>query len=556
VTYRIELEWKVFSKSRPQGRDSVVHSDALFNVKGGKGFLRSLGGSIRSEYVPKTLEPTINFHHALKAVKAELDVTGKRFPIAIVLAGGVDAQVNITLRQYGSVVCASVRVAPFTTTIAAGLIELQDLKIHANLWRLICRVMAIAISDNGRATSVAEVPKIFPTMRVIAEAGDEENWESRSVAILTRHEAPNPKVVESVTGKNAPHQVDETSILIDRQGLFGYVPASCSAKQDQANAQRFNSAGGLLEFAYALRSDIRNGLRIDAATTATIQYPAKAIPDSTSSSRMWTLMVDEFSLQHELGKAVQQMTDTALDKILLTTVTDIETKKVLDAFARVTGQAARPMRIKGFVYQYLGRCAESDVYLTICEMGAGGIGGAQETIQRSIQALGASSVIMVGIAFGVDEDNQKIGQILVSKQLQLYDLQRVSKNDIVSIRGDKPSASGKLLNWVRNAKATWTGSHEIEVGLILTGQKLIDDRRFRDQLINQAPEAIGGEMEGAGLYVACQSAGVQWILIKAICDWADGEKSVNKKARQAKAAEASSNFVAHMLTSLGSIVPA
>ena len=39
------------------------------------------------------------------------------------------------------------------------------------------------------------------------------------------------------------------------------------------------------------------------------------------------------------------------------------------------------------------------------------------------------------------------------------------------------------------------------------------------------PEAIGGEMEGAWkLYVACAYEKVDWLLVKAICDWADGQK--------------------------------
>jgi nucleoside phosphorylase len=58
------------------------------------------------------------------------------------------------------------------------------------------------------------------------------------------------------------------------------------------------------------------------------------------------------------------------------------------------------------------------------------------------------------------------------------------------------------------------------------------------------PEAIGGDMEGAGLYAAAGVAKVDWILVKAICDWADGNK--NDDAQQL-AAHNAADFVRHVI---------
>ena len=55
------------------------------------------------------------------------------------------------------------------------------------------------------------------------------------------------------------------------------------------------------------------------------------------------------------------------------------------------------------------------------------------------------------------------------------------------------------------------------------------------------PEAIGGEMEGAGVYAAAGKT--DWILVKAICDWADGTKHVDKEARQKAAATNAAELV-------------
>ncbi|MCC8999661.1 MAG: SUMF1/EgtB/PvdO family nonheme iron enzyme, partial [Candidatus Contendobacter sp.] len=129
--------------------------------------------------------------------------------------------------------------------------------------------------------------------------------------------------------------------------------------------------------------------------------------------------------------------------------------------------------------------------------------------------------------------------------LQLYDLQRIGKDQIV-LRGDKPHASPRLIDYFRHADLDWNDA-KVEFGLILSGEKLVDNLDYREQLQRLAPEALGGEMEGAGLYVACQEAKVDWIVIKAICDWADGDKKRNKTARQQLAAGNAAAFVAHAL---------
>jgi nucleoside phosphorylase len=54
-------------------------------------------------------------------------------------------------------------------------------------------------------------------------------------------------------------------------------------------------------------------------------------------------------------------------------------------------------------------------------------------------------------------------------------------------------------------------------------------------------------MEGAGLYAASTDRNVDWILVKAICDFADGKKRFKKHERQAEAARQAANFVFHAI---------
>jgi nucleoside phosphorylase len=214
--------------------------------------------------------------------------------------------------------------------------------------------------------------------------------------------------------------------------------------------------------------------------------------------------------------------------VLLVAVTEVESRAILKLFGH-PGGTKDSRTIDGRVYTSLGLVNNARVILAISEMGSGGVGGSQQTVNKAIAALKPNCVIFVGIAFGVDDSRQAIGDVLVSQQLSLYELQRMGKE--IRMRGDRPHASPKLVNFckVTSMLAGPETSGKIRFGLLLTGEKLIDDIDYRNELRAHEPEAIGGEMEGGGMYAACYEPKVDWIVVKSICDWADGNKSNPRK---------------------------
>lgn len=238
--------------------------------------------------------------------------------------------------------------------------------------------------------------------------------------------------------------------------------------------------------------------------------------------------------------------------VLLVTTTKVETSAIFKVFQKKSGEIKKFISNK--TYYDLGIIGGAKVILIRSEIGSGGVGASTLSIQEGISALNPDSVIMAGIAFGMNPNKQRIGDILVGKQLKFYELQRIGtgkdgKSNII-LQGEKPSAAPRLLDRFRDGELNFDSS-TIKFGTILSGEKLIDNIDFRDQLKNLEPEAIGGEMEGAGLYSASYWNKTDWILIKAICDWADGKKTKNKQARQKKAAENAAAFVLHVLNQGG-----
>jgi nucleoside phosphorylase len=240
--------------------------------------------------------------------------------------------------------------------------------------------------------------------------------------------------------------------------------------------------------------------------------------------------------------------------ILLVTVTDVESKAVLKAFKGDKKKVTKLVTINERSFHDLGILGGYRIHMLQSQMGAVNIGGSLQSVEKGIQAISPKFVIMVGIAFGVYPEKQKIGDVLVSSKLALYEAQRVgsdkhtTKKKLV-LRSDKPSSSTRLFNVAQAAMQYWKGA-EIRLGAILSGEKLVDNKKFRQELLDLAPDAIGGEMEGAGLYAACQEGKTDWILIKAISDWADGNKDKNRDKNQNLAARNAASFTRQLIKNI------
>ncbi len=238
--------------------------------------------------------------------------------------------------------------------------------------------------------------------------------------------------------------------------------------------------------------------------------------------------------------------ETHIADVLLVTVTKTEARAVLDY---CSGYELRFIGER--TYYELGIIGGAKAFMVQSEMGSDGFGGSRFTVEEGIRALAPSAVIMVGIAFGINMEKQHIGDILVSRQLVAYDPQRIGSDPdgkpITFLRGDRVSAPIRLLDRFKAGRMAWLEPPDIHFGLILSGAKLIDNQHSRDQLRQIEGEAIGGEMEGIGLYEAARRYNVDWLLVKAICDWADGNKDNDKGNRQKEAARNAARFTIHVI---------
>ncbi|MDR2202874.1 MAG: tetratricopeptide repeat protein [Nitrososphaerota archaeon] len=175
-----------------------------------------------------------------------------------------------------------------------------------------------------------------------------------------------------------------------------------------------------------------------------------------------------------------------------------------------------------------------------------------------IRTLNPVAVVMVGIAFGVDEQTQKIGDVLVSKCILPYDAEKILETS--TQHKETPKDVGFQLlnaftdhnNWNYTLNDGQTSN--VFVGPILTGSKLINNYEFRAKLLTDFGKykPIGGEMEAYGIYSICRLRGVsEWIIVKGICDWGYNKGIPDKDKHQIMAANAAVNFCYHVFNRNG-----
>ena len=166
--------------------------------------------------------------------------------------------------------------------------------------------------------------------------------------------------------------------------------------------------------------------------------------------------------------------------ILLVTATETETKALQQQMQPPLGEPGLVAVKKNNATYFIGKFGNFIVVNVECgTMGTGTSMGSLITTTNAISDFCPKFIIMIGIAFGIDPQSQNIGDVLVSNGLIPYEIQRVSKNEVLW-RGMKPEANNSLRNNFKSIK-DWEyflpngEAAKLDLCDILTGEKLIDN---------------------------------------------------------------------------------
>lgn len=166
------------------------------------------------------------------------------------------------------------------------------------------------------------------------------------------------------------------------------------------------------------------------------------------------------------------------------------------------------------------------------------------------------AILLVGIAAGVDRDQQAFGDLVIGRDVYYYERGKLTPD------GKRPEpimyrADATLLNhvqavpeWMPPAKLIRPdGSQtrpQIHYGVIASGEKVIADSVIRDEITAGHRKIKAIEMEGYGFSAGVWQSfeRVRHLVIKAICDFADERKGDDW---QRYAAVVAAEFTKHFL---------
>ncbi len=244
-------------------------------------------------------------------------------------------------------------------------------------------------------------------------------------------------------------------------------------------------------------------------------------------------MVKESNYIEISSKDIQHLYNS--DIILVVTANELETEFTHKKIKPLSGYEKIIKVYEGDITLYLGLFGNYKIAHVQSSMGSISRDSSIMTVSTALSRTKARIVIMIGIAFGVNPNSQNFGDVLISESIIPYNPKRIGKETIK--RGIEAPSSKILLNRFKNIKTTWEyildedKKAQLIPTRILSGEELIDNIEYRNSLIKLNPESKGGEMEGAGVYAACDGK-ADWMIVKGICDFADGNKGEKKVERQ------------------------
>lgn len=247
-----------------------------------------------------------------------------------------------------------------------------------------------------------------------------------------------------------------------------------------------------------------------------------------------------------------------MGKILFVTANHNETKALLGNRAKYFEYTQKKSLKKNDLNTYnVGKFGAYEVvHFELRQQASIGADAAVLSINNAIETWKPDAVILLGIAFGRDNSQQSIGDILVSTEVIDYESGKVRNTGFIPT-ASRPESGRILLSVFKDYSKTWNHKvrnrkAKVHFGPILSGDKVVDQQDFKQQLFKDFQTAIGGEMEGRGAYNACRNNNIsEWIIVKGICDWGENKQTNDKEKLQLLAANSVVSFLYHIFKDQG-----
>lgn len=227
--------------------------------------------------------------------------------------------------------------------------------------------------------------------------------------------------------------------------------------------------------------------------------------------------------------------DNKMETVLIITALEKELNPVLDEIDSPL-KTRRTEKIKDRIY-YVYEVSSSLTIICTSFMGMGQL-NASIAIKEAVQHYQIDKVILSGICGGMDRE-MKYGDIIISDQIVDYELAKLKNND-TQVRWSVYRSDYELMYGMSQFKSSrWISYIEklfpfvnldtpkTYTGIVLSGNKVIADNNEIKRFKSVWSKAIAVEMEASGIAATLHQMkdSPAFIMVKAICDFADAGKS-------------------------------
>lgn len=264
---------------------------------------------------------------------------------------------------------------------------------------------------------------------------------------------------------------------------------------------------------------------LPAATNTREQRALGSMQDKLVPSRSWQ---DNLAFAAEYFSPDLQLEDYMSTTVLIHCVSTNERRGILRACAAASMRPGPPIVGRFAAAEALGELNGLDFILVRSSAGSVGQDAAQGVVTDAVDDFKPRVVVAVGIAFGLKVGVRPTAPvILLASSVKSYERVRIGRHADGSLelrdRGEVGNPDPIRLQKIRTV-ADSVGCN-IAVGQVLCGEKLVDEPNFRAELARRFPDALGGEMEGSGVAAGCARRRSAWLVLKAVSDLGDGNKS-------------------------------
>jgi len=185
---------------------------------------------------------------------------------------------------------------------------------------------------------------------------------------------------------------------------------------------------------------------------------------------------------------------------------------------------------------------------------------AASTATTLIQHFGVDAVVFVGVAGGLGAQ-VNVGDVVVADALLQHDLNaeplfaqhEIPLLGITRVPCDErlcrhlnAAAQAALTDWMAQAHLKGHPPAQLHQGLVISGDRFINDARLAQELLVRTPDALAAEMEGAAVAQVCWEHDLPFGLVRTVSDRCDAQAHTDFNAfLQEVAAPMSSDILRH-----------